>query len=220
MRVLVAKDGMIVYNKSFGWYDSRKTRKVTDDAVYDLASVSKATGTLPAVMKAYDDGLIRLNSPISAYVPALRGSNKSDFTVEELLYHQSGITPYIAFYQNARSDHSYMCDDGTSQCADTSRNALHASSLRTSSIGPSWLSDSPKPGYTTEVARRMYVHVPSATISCETFAILDWGHVEIHLQLYQLYPTQDGRRKRVQPTYGSFAQHVFLFSSGCFLDDL
>jgi beta-lactamase len=157
-RVLVAKDGMIVYNKSFGWYDSRKTRKVTDDAVYDLASVSKATGTLPAVMKAYDDGLIRLNSPISAYVPALRGSNKSDFTVEELLYHQSGITPYIAFYQNARSDHGYMCDDGTSQCADTSRNALPASSLRTSSIGPSWLSDSPKPGYTTEVARRMYVH--------------------------------------------------------------
>ena len=157
-RVLVAKDGMIIYNKSFGWYDNRKTRKVTDDAVYDLASVSKATGTLPAVMKAYDDGLIRLNNSISTYIPALRGSNKSDFTVEELLYHQSGITPYIAFFQNARADHSYMCDDGTAQCADTLRNTLPASNIRTSSITPGWLSETLKPGYTTEVARRMYVH--------------------------------------------------------------
>ena len=157
-RVLVAKDGMIVYNKSFGWYDARKTRKVDDDAVYDLASVSKATGTLPAVMKVYDDGLIRLNNPISTYVPALRSSNKHDITVEELLYHQSGIVPYIPFYQNARADRNYICDDGTSRHADTSYTALPTTGLHAASLGPSWLSDHQKPGFSTEVARRMYVH--------------------------------------------------------------
>lgn len=157
-RVLVAKDGMIIYNKSFGWYDSRKTRKVNEDAVYDLASVSKAAGTLPAVMKAYDDGLIRLNNPISTYVPALRSSNKSDITVEELLYHQSGIVSYIPFYQNARADRSYMCDDGTARCADTSHTAIPAQKPHTNHPLQGWLSDTSKSGFTTEVARRMYVH--------------------------------------------------------------
>ena len=43
--MLVAKDGMIIYNKSFGYFDYESRQPVTEASVYDLASASKAAGT-------------------------------------------------------------------------------------------------------------------------------------------------------------------------------
>lgn len=100
-QVLVAKDGMVVYNKSFGYFDYNSHQPVTETSVYDLASASKATGTLLAVMKAYDNKKFTLNSKISDFLPELKQSNKKDLTVKELLYHQSGLVPTINFYKNA-----------------------------------------------------------------------------------------------------------------------
>ncbi|MDR2042585.1 MAG: serine hydrolase, partial [Tannerella sp.] len=61
-QLLVAKDGMIVYHKSFGYVDAQQKQRVTPASVYDLASISKAAGTLPAVMKAYDSKLCTLDA--------------------------------------------------------------------------------------------------------------------------------------------------------------
>ena len=69
--------------------------------MYDLASSSKATGTLLSVMKAYDEHLLTLNSKVSEFIPELESSNKADLTIKELLYHQSGLVPTILFYKKA-----------------------------------------------------------------------------------------------------------------------
>ncbi|MDR2622683.1 MAG: serine hydrolase, partial [Dysgonamonadaceae bacterium] len=53
-QVLVAKDGVVVYNQSFGYFDYTGARPVRNTDVYDLASVTKALATLPAVMQLYD----------------------------------------------------------------------------------------------------------------------------------------------------------------------
>ncbi|MDR1356666.1 MAG: serine hydrolase [Tannerellaceae bacterium] len=103
-RVLVAKDGMIVYDKAFGYYDYGKKQKVTDESVYDLASVTKAAATLPVVMKMYDDKAFTLRSKLSEYVPELNGSNKKDLIVEDLLYHQTGLVPTLSIRAKASSD--------------------------------------------------------------------------------------------------------------------
>lgn len=100
-QVLVAKDGVVVYNKSFGYFDFDGKQEVTESAVYDLASASKASGTLLAVMKAYDDKKFTLNSKISDFIPELKESNKKDLAIKELLYHQSGVVPTILFYKSA-----------------------------------------------------------------------------------------------------------------------
>lgn len=123
-QVLVAKNGMIVYNKSFGYFDYSNNQPVTETSVYDLASSSKATGTLLAVMKAYDEKKFTLNSKISDFIPQLKQSNKKDLAIKELLYHQSGVVPTINFYTRAT---------------------------------PSLVSNIPKTGYTTEVARGFYL---------------------------------------------------------------
>ena len=78
-QVLVAKDGMIIYNKSFGYFDYESRQPVTEASVYDLASASKAAGTLLAVMKAYDEKKFTLNNKISDFIPELKESNKKDY---------------------------------------------------------------------------------------------------------------------------------------------
>ena len=75
-QVLVAKDGMIIYDKSFGYFDYDKKQAVDENSVYDLASSSKAAGTLLAVMKAYDDKKFTLNNKISDFIPELKDSDK------------------------------------------------------------------------------------------------------------------------------------------------
>mgnify|MGYP002235992891 FL=1 len=78
-QVLVAKDGVIIYNKSFGYFDYESRQPVTESSVYDLASASKAAGTLLAVMKAYDEKKFTLNNNISDFIPELKESNKKDY---------------------------------------------------------------------------------------------------------------------------------------------
>jgi len=48
--VLVAKDGVVIYEKAFGNFEYGLGSRVTDETVYDLASVTKASATLPAVI--------------------------------------------------------------------------------------------------------------------------------------------------------------------------
>lgn len=159
-QVLVAKDGMIVYNKSFGYQDNTFEYPVTETTVYDIASMSKAAGTLLAVMKAYDEKKFTLNSKISDFVPQLKDSNKKDLTIKELLYHQSGIIPTINFYLSAIDKESY-----TGSLYSKTKNATHPVQFDARTYVrndftylPSLVSSSSKPGYTTEVAKNFFVH--------------------------------------------------------------
>ena len=96
-QVLVAKEGMVVYNRSFGYFDYSKEQAVEENSVYDIASASKAAGTLLAVMKAYDDKKIALNDRISDFIPELKKSDKKNLNIKELLYHQSGLISTINY---------------------------------------------------------------------------------------------------------------------------
>lgn len=66
---MIAKDGVVIYNRSFGSFTYDEKRKVTNDDIYDLASMTKASATLPAIMKLYDDSKLKLNDPLSSYIP-------------------------------------------------------------------------------------------------------------------------------------------------------
>lgn len=100
-QVLILKDGYTVYDKSFGTYTYESSQKVTPNTIYDLASLSKTTGTLLALMKLYDKGLIKLTDKVSQYLPALRGTNKENITITELLFHESGLPASLPFYSLA-----------------------------------------------------------------------------------------------------------------------
>ncbi|MGC9150570.1 MAG: serine hydrolase domain-containing protein [Microbacter sp.] len=98
-QILVMKDGKTVYNKCFGYYTYHKENKVKPTTMYDLASLSKTTGTLLAIMKLYDEKKLQLTDKASDFLPFLRGTNKADITIEALLFHESGLPAGLPFYQ-------------------------------------------------------------------------------------------------------------------------
>ncbi len=107
-QVLVAKSGKIICNRAYGFISSEKLVRVTPETIYDLASVSKATGTLAGIMKAVDDKLIDVKSPASRYIPQLRNTPKKDITIRDLLFHETGIAPSLNMY-NVMLDSTTFC---------------------------------------------------------------------------------------------------------------
>ncbi|HZJ79974.1 MAG TPA: glycoside hydrolase family 3 N-terminal domain-containing protein [Dysgonamonadaceae bacterium] len=107
-QILIAKDGVVIYDRQFGRfeYDSNSS-EVTDQTVYDLASITKATATLPAIMKLYDTKQIRLQDTFSKFIPETKNSNKANITIRKALLHESGILPYIPYYTFAIDKNSY-----------------------------------------------------------------------------------------------------------------
>jgi len=106
-QVLVARDGMVVVNRNYGYTDHRKTHKVADSTMYDLASVSKAAGMLPGLMLAYDRGLYRIDSPVSAYLPRMSSPDKKAITVKQLLYHESRMPATLSVWHAVMDSSTY-----------------------------------------------------------------------------------------------------------------
>lgn len=90
-QVLVARHGKIICQRSYGEIDFGSGIPVTDNTLFGLASVSKCAGTLPAVMKVFDDGKFELDEPASRIITDLRGGDKADITFRDLLYHETGM---------------------------------------------------------------------------------------------------------------------------------
>lgn len=97
--VLVMKDGKVIYNKCFGYYDYDKKIPVTPQTVYDLASVTKICATTLSIMRLYDEGRIKLDATLGDYLPFVKGSNKAGLTIRNILLHQAGLVAWIPFYK-------------------------------------------------------------------------------------------------------------------------
>ena len=110
-QVVVLKDGREMYNKVFGthvWNEAgSKALPVKKTDVYDIASLTKTTATLLAVMKLYDGGRLNLTDRVSDYLPFLQDTDKKNITVRELLMHESGLPSTLLFYQEAIDEESY-----------------------------------------------------------------------------------------------------------------
>lgn len=84
-RILILKDGHTVYDRGFGSHSDKDTTSVRPTDLFDLASLTKTTATLLAVMKLYDEGKLKLDDKASKYLPFLRSGNKKNMTIRELL---------------------------------------------------------------------------------------------------------------------------------------
>lgn len=99
-QVLIAKNGEVIFHECYGFYTYDTLMPVKKESVYDLASLTKITGAIPALMKLYSEKKIYLDKPFSNYWTDFKGSNKENITLREILAHQSGLVPYLPFYQN------------------------------------------------------------------------------------------------------------------------
>src|SRR5438045_7896793 len=64
---------------------------MTEDTIFDVASLTKVLATVPALMVLYERGKVKLDEPVVTYLPEFKGGGKDSITIRHLLTHTSGI---------------------------------------------------------------------------------------------------------------------------------
>ena len=110
-------------------------------------------------MKAYDMGLFRLSDKASKHIPGLRGTAKEGVTVQQLLYHESGIRPSLAVHDAMFDKESY-----TGTLVSSRRDSNHGIKIQRRAYGNSsarlradLASSTKRPGFDIEAAKGLYV---------------------------------------------------------------
>ena len=97
-QVLVARNGVVVYKRNFGYHTHLKKKKVKDTDVYDLASLTKILASLPLIMKAEEEKKFSIYSSLGDILHKYRDSNKDTLLVKEVLSHMARLKSWIPFY--------------------------------------------------------------------------------------------------------------------------
>lgn len=97
-QVLVARKGKVFYNKSFGKPTYESKENLTNDHIFDLASLTKILATLPLVMKMEQENKIALNTTFQEMMPEYADSELKDVSVLKSLSHYGRLPAWIAFY--------------------------------------------------------------------------------------------------------------------------
>lgn len=98
-QILVAKKGKIVYQKSFGYYTYEKLKPVTNESVYDIASITKIVSTLPLLFQEFDLNHLNEVTTLGEMLPTFKETNKESITFKDLLSHQAGLPAWEPFYK-------------------------------------------------------------------------------------------------------------------------
>ncbi|MDI6728838.1 MAG: DUF1343 domain-containing protein [Thermodesulfovibrionales bacterium] len=90
--VLIGTPEKVIYRRAFGLrsIDPEKT-PMTEDTIFDIASLTKVVATTTAVMQLVEKGKLNINAPVYKYWPAFKARGKKHITVRHLLTHYSGL---------------------------------------------------------------------------------------------------------------------------------
>ena len=120
----VAKDGVVIHHKAFGWSDVESGKVLKTDDIFRIYSQTKAIASV-ALMTLFEQGKFQLDDPVSKYIPecttqvferwnpdgtyATRPA-ASPVTIRHLLSHTSGFMgsdEMIAIYRKKRNENQY-----------------------------------------------------------------------------------------------------------------
>ena len=128
-RVLVVKEGTVVFDRSYGHLDYEKSSPVTSETIYDLASVTKVAATTLAAMFLHSRGELDVTKTLGDYLPELKKTNKGGIVLKDLMAHEAGLKAFIPHYTKTLSSGKW---------------------------NPSYYKDSISEGYTLPVSNEMF----------------------------------------------------------------
>ncbi|HVV02303.1 MAG TPA: serine hydrolase domain-containing protein, partial [Verrucomicrobiae bacterium] len=86
----------VIYKKAYGHRSLvPDVEPMTEDTIFDAASLTKVCACTPAAMLLIERGKIELDAPVRTYIPEFTGGGKENVTVRELMTHTSGMPPDI-----------------------------------------------------------------------------------------------------------------------------
>ena len=114
--IAIKQNAKIIYQQSYGFsqkYDiDRKILssplKMNTETLFDMASLTKVVGTTTSIMLLADRGLLRVDDPLSKYIPGFDTLPKSAITIRHLLTHTAGLYDwYPMFYLSSKRKTTY-----------------------------------------------------------------------------------------------------------------
>ncbi|WP_317891015.1 sodium:solute symporter family transporter [Edaphobacter bradus] len=104
--VVVGHDNHIVFEKAYGnrklagepGLDGKPSaaEPMTEDTIFDMASLTKCLATATAIMQLYEQGKFQFDDPVAKYLPEFAANGKEKVTIRELLTHYSGLPPDVS----------------------------------------------------------------------------------------------------------------------------
>lgn len=102
-QILVARRGNVIYNKSFGYHTYENKRAVKSDDLYDLASITKVTASVPNMMRLCEAGNVDLDYNLCDYLDYVDSTEYINMNIRRMLAHNAGLVSWIPFYQKTLS---------------------------------------------------------------------------------------------------------------------
>jgi len=108
--VLMAKDGKVIFYKSYGHHTYKKQEPVHPADIYDLASLTKVCATNLSLMRLEEDNVINVDNGIGNYLTKVKNSNKAALKIKDILIHEAGLLSWIPFYLNTLDEDGKLMD--------------------------------------------------------------------------------------------------------------
>ncbi len=90
--VIIGHAGQVVLHRAYGMRALEPAPEpMTEDTIFDMASLTKPMVTATAVMQLFEQGKIRLDDPLAHYVGEFGAAGKQDITIRQCLTHYSGL---------------------------------------------------------------------------------------------------------------------------------
>lgn len=112
--IVVAQDGKIIYRRAAGFNDREAKRKLKENDIFRLASMTKLIVSATA-LALVDEGKLKIDDPVTKYIPGfqpkLPDGSTPTITIKQLLTHTSGLN--YRFAENANGEyHKLQVSDG------------------------------------------------------------------------------------------------------------
>lgn len=93
--IIIAQHGHVIFEQQAGWADRDQGKRVTDQTLFRLASMTKPIVSA-AAMALLEKGVLDLDSPITKWLPKFNPKNADGkvvaITIRQLLTHTAGFT--------------------------------------------------------------------------------------------------------------------------------
>ena len=85
------------YHRAYGKRAVTPTEEpMSEDTIFDAASLTKVVACTPAVMLLVERGKIKLDERVQTYLPEFKNDGKEAITIRQLMTHTSGLRPDIS----------------------------------------------------------------------------------------------------------------------------
>ena len=97
--VIVAREGIVVFQKTYGFHTFDSINPICENDLFDLSSVTKVAATLPGLMLLDTEGKFSTDEALGYYLPFFKKSDKGNLNMKEILAHQAGLEPWIPHWK-------------------------------------------------------------------------------------------------------------------------